>query len=189
MIGLKKTGRAIKVDNKDKILYNKAILNSDALQVRHSALQRTLFSQTSRFNLFRRRIRMAISTGTINHLALTVTNKDRARDFYTNVLGFQFITDFGPKYLLTNGQVILALAEAPDPNRAISSDQFDENRVGLDHVSFSVGSRSDLENALQEFDRMVISHGEIKDLAGLGILVLAFRDPDNIQLELTAPKG
>jgi catechol 2,3-dioxygenase-like lactoylglutathione lyase family enzyme len=130
-----------------------------------------------------------ISTGTINHFALTVTDKDRARDFYTEVLGFKFITEFGPKYLLSNEQVILAVAEAPYPDQAIPGDQFDENRVGLDHISFSVGSREELQNAAEEFDRRGISRGEIKDLGGLGILVMAFRDPDNIQLELTAPKG
>jgi glyoxylase I family protein len=130
---------------------------------------------------------MPLSTGTINHFALTVTDKDRARDFYVNVLGFQFVTEFGPKYLLSNDKVILALNEAPDPSRSIASDHFDENRVGLDHISFSVGSRNDLEKAIQEFDYLGIPHGEIKDLGGLGILVLAFRDPDNIQLELTAP--
>lgn len=130
-----------------------------------------------------------ISTGTINHFALTVTNKNRSRDFYSEVLGFEFAAEFGPKYLLSNGQVILALAEAPDPARALPEDRFDENRVGLDHISFGVASRDDLERAAQEFDRRGISHGEIKDLGGLGILVMAFRDPDNIQLELTAPKS
>jgi glyoxylase I family protein len=130
-----------------------------------------------------------ISTGTINHFALTVTDKERAREFYTQVLGFQYVTEFGPKSLLSNGQVILAIAEAPEPRRAIPNDRFDENRVGLDHISFSVGSREDLERAMQEFKRRDISHGEIKDLGDLGILVMAFRDPDNIQLELTAQKS
>lgn len=129
-----------------------------------------------------------ISTGTINHFSLTVTDKERARDFYTGVLDFEFVAEFGPKDLLSNGQVILGIAEAPEPGSAIPGDQFDENRVGLDHISFSVGSRDDLENASREFDRRGISHGEIKDLGDLGILVMAFRDPDNIQLELTAPK-
>ena len=33
-----------------------------------------------------------------------------------------------------------------------------------------------------------VSHGEVRDLGpDLGIYVLAFRDPDNIQIELTAP--
>lgn len=128
-----------------------------------------------------------IQTSAVNHLTLTVTDRDRAREFYTSVLGFQFLMEFGPKYLLSNGTVILALNLSPDPARAIADDQFDENRVGLDHVSFNVNSRDDLEQAAQVFDERGIPRGEIKDLGDLGIYVMAFRDPDNIQLELTAP--
>ena len=128
-----------------------------------------------------------IPTGTVNHLTLTVTDRDRSRDFYTSVLGFQFLMEFGPKYLLSNGSVILALNLSPDPAHAITDDKFDENRVGLDHVSFNVGSHDVLIQASQLFDERGISRGEIKDLADLGLYVLAFRDPDNIQLELTAP--
>jgi glyoxylase I family protein len=130
-----------------------------------------------------------IPSGGVNHIALTVTDKDRSREFYTSVLGFQFITEFGPKYLLSNNSMILALNPAPDPARAIKNDRFDENRVGLDHISFNVASHAELENAIKLFDERDILHGEIKDLDGLGIYVLAFRDPDNIQVELTAPKG
>jgi glyoxylase I family protein len=128
-----------------------------------------------------------IQTGAVNHMTLTVTDRDRARDFYTSVLGFQFVMEFGPKYLLSNGSVILALNESPDPTRAISDDRFDENRVGLDHVSFNVSSHEALEQAAQLLDERGISRGEIKDLGDLGLYVMAFRDPDNIQLELTAP--
>ena len=131
----------------------------------------------------------AIQTAAVNHVALTVTDKERAREFYTNVLSFQFLTEFGPKYLLSNGQVILALNESPDPEKASKDDRFDENRVGLDHISFNVGSRNELERAARVLDERGIPHGEIKELEGLGIDVLAFRDPDNIQLELTAPRG
>lgn len=129
----------------------------------------------------------SIPTGAVNHITLTVSDRDRARDFYTSVLGFQFVTEFGPKYLLSNGSVILALNLSPDPGRAIPEDRFDENRVGLDHVSFNVASHELLEQASQILDERGISRGEIKDLADLGIYVMAFRDPDNIQLELTAP--
>ena len=129
-----------------------------------------------------------IPTAAVNHIALTVTDRDRSREFYTSVLGFQFVTEFGPKYLLSNNSVILALNPAPDPARAIANDRFDENRVGLDHVSLNVTDHAQLEKALNLFDERGISHGEIKDLGGLGIYVLAFRDPDNIQVELTAPK-
>ena len=128
-----------------------------------------------------------IPTGAVNHITLTVTDRDRAREFYTSVLGFQFVMEFGPKYLLSNDSVILALNLSPDPARAITNDQFDENRVGLDHVSFNVGSHEVLEQASHIFDERGIPRGEIKDLGDLGIYVMAFRDPDNIQLELTAP--
>ena len=76
-----------------------------------------------------------IPTGAVNHITLTVTDLDRARDFYTSILGFQFLMEFGPKYLLGNGSVILALNLSPDPARAIANDRFDENRVGLDQKS------------------------------------------------------
>jgi catechol-2,3-dioxygenase len=110
----------------------------------------------------------------------------RSRTFYTEVLGFQPIAEFGPRVLLSNGNLILALGPAPEPQRAIRNDCFDENRVGLDHLSLSVASRADLEAAVHRFDEHSIPHGEIKDLAAFGLYVLAFRDPDNIQLELTA---
>ena len=36
-------------------------------------------------------------------------------------------------------------------------------------------------------DEHNVSHGEIVDLSGLSIYCLMLRDPDNIQIELTAP--
>lgn len=133
----------------------------------------------------------SIQTEAIHHLTLTVTNLSRAVEFYTELLGFQKAMDLSPsRVLLANGKSILALTEAPDPAQAIRGDRFNENRVGLDHLSFNVSNRTTLEEALRRFDRHGVPHGEIKDLGpGLGIYVLAFRDPDNIQLELTAPYG
>jgi catechol 2,3-dioxygenase-like lactoylglutathione lyase family enzyme len=129
----------------------------------------------------------AIPTGAVNHITLTVTDLKRSREFYSDVLGFNFLMEYGPKYLLSNGTVILALNLSPDPARAITDDQFDENRVGLDHVSFNVASHEVLEQAVRLLDERGVTRGEIKDLSDLGMYVLAFRDPDNIQLELTAP--
>ena len=64
-----------------------------------------------------------------------------------------------------------------------------KNRLGLDHLSFDVGSREALDEAVQLLDEHGVSHGEIKDLGeAFGVCVLAFRDPDNIQLELTASR-
>jgi catechol 2,3-dioxygenase-like lactoylglutathione lyase family enzyme len=70
---------------------------------------------------------------------------------------------------------------------APAGDRFDADRVGLDHLSFGVGSRADLEQAIQLLDDAGVTHGEIKGLPSFGIDVLAFEDPDGMQLELTAP--
>jgi glyoxylase I family protein len=126
-----------------------------------------------------------IATGAVNHVGLTVSDLDRAREFYTDVLGFQQVAEFGPKLLFHNGGVLLALA--PAPHQPLPNDRFDENRIGLDHLSLAVASRADLDQAAQALDARGVPRGEILDLAPFRMYVLAFRDPDNIQLELTAP--
>jgi hypothetical protein len=72
---------------------------------------------------------------------------------------------------------------------APSGDRFDPDRVGLDHLSFGVPGRDDLEQAARLFDEHGVPHGEITTLAGFGIDVLPFADPDGVQLELTAPSA
>lgn len=129
-----------------------------------------------------------VATAGVHHLALTVGDVERSQRFYTGLLGFQLAMMFGPRALLSNGSMILALTPAPDPAQAIAHDRFNENRIGLDHLSFGVRSHADLEVAVRLFEQNNVSHGEIKDLGpDLGLYVLAFRDPDNIQIELTAP--
>jgi catechol 2,3-dioxygenase-like lactoylglutathione lyase family enzyme len=130
----------------------------------------------------------SIATGAVHHMALTVSDVQHSREFYTRYLGFQFVTDFGPRAILSNGSVILALTPPPDPSQAIANDSFNENRIGLDHVSLSIPSLAGLEAAAAFLDENGVTHGEINDLGeGLGIYVMTVRDPDNIQLELTAP--
>jgi glyoxylase I family protein len=129
----------------------------------------------------------AIATAHVHHVALTVTDVKQSQAFYTDLLGFQHITDFDLRVLLSNGSVLLVLSPAPDPSQAIPGDRFNENRVGLDHVSLSVGSMADLEEAERILGARGVEHGEIKPLEPFGIAVLAIRDPDNIQVELTAP--
>ena len=130
-----------------------------------------------------------IKTGAVHHLALTVTDSERSRDFYVNLLGFQVLAEFDATRILSNGSLVLAVKPAPDPARATKDDRFDENRVGLDHLSLSVASLADLERAVTILDEVGILHGEIEDLGAMGICTLTFRDPDNIQLELSAPKN
>ena len=130
----------------------------------------------------------SLGTGAVHHVTLTVSDVKRSTEFYRNVLGFQMIVEFEPRVALTNGSVLLVLTPPPDPARAIAGDRFDENRIGLDHVSLLVRDKAALEAAAGLLDERGVSHGQIKDLGpGFAIYVMALRDPDNIQLELTAP--
>lgn len=128
-----------------------------------------------------------ITTGAVHHVTLTVTDVGRAHEFYTSVLGFQKAADYGSRVVLSNGSVLLILGPAQDPERTPESDSFNENRVGLDHLSLAVESREELTQAVKILDERSVPHGEIVDLAEFGIYVLMTRDPDNIQVELTAP--
>ena len=138
-----------------------------------------------------------IPTGDIHHLRLTVTDLERSRQFYTSLLGFEVAVESPPPgdpaaaevfkilfggCVMIRGNLLMGLRPmAPE------SDRFDPDRVGLDHLSFSVPSRTDLEQAIQMFDERGVTHGEITTLPSFGIDVLSFEDPDGVQLELTAP--
>jgi glyoxylase I family protein len=129
-----------------------------------------------------------VSTGAVHHVTLTVSDIKRSTEFYTSFLGFKVVVEFEPRIALSNGSLLLVLTPPPDPARAIPKDRFNENRIGLDHVSFSVGGLAELETAAAFLDDNGVTRGEIRDLGpGFGIHVMAVRDPDNIQLELTAP--
>jgi catechol 2,3-dioxygenase-like lactoylglutathione lyase family enzyme len=96
--------------------------------------------------------------------------------------------EFPPRIALSNGSLLLVLTPPPDPTQAIPADRFNENRIGLDHVSFAVSDTAELEKAAALLNENGVERGEIRDLgSGFGIYVMAVRDPDNIQLELTAP--
>jgi catechol 2,3-dioxygenase-like lactoylglutathione lyase family enzyme len=140
-----------------------------------------------------------IPTGEIHHLRLTVTDLERSRKFYTELLGFEIAVESPPPddpaaaevykilfggIVMIRGNLLMGLRPLAPPG-----DRFDPDRVGLDHLSFSVASRADLEQAAKLFDEHGVAHGEITTLAGFGIDVLPFDDPDGVQLELTAPVG
>jgi catechol 2,3-dioxygenase-like lactoylglutathione lyase family enzyme len=138
-----------------------------------------------------------VPAGNIHHLRLTVTDLERSRRFYTGLLGFEVAVESPPAsdpaaaetfkllfggIVMVRGNLLLGLRPM-----AAAGDRFDPDRVGLDHLSFSVASRADLERAVQLFDREGVAHGEITRLPSFGIDVLPFCDPDGVQLELTAP--
>jgi catechol 2,3-dioxygenase-like lactoylglutathione lyase family enzyme len=138
-----------------------------------------------------------IELGGIHHIRLTVTDIERSRAFYTELLGFDVAAaapasddpKSDPSYPVLWGGVVMARGNYLLGLRPVAAkaDRFDEDRVGLDHLSFSVDSRAALDKAIRLLDERGVPRGEVRELTSFGICVLPFRDPDNIQLELTSP--
>ena len=138
---------------------------------------------------------MPITPTAYAHVRLTVTDIARSRAFYDGVFGLPVAAELPPdadaetreKMSFLFGGVIYQLGDSLFGLRPVASDSFDEDRVGLDHVSFQLGSRADLDSAASTLDELGVSHDGVKDI-GQGY-ILEFRDPDNIALELFAPKA
>jgi glyoxylase I family protein len=137
---------------------------------------------------------MAITTSSIGHVRLTVTDIERSRQFYESVFGWPVLiespdnADAATREALSFlfGGVIYDLGGTLIGLRPVAADRFHEDRCGLDHVAFRVASKAELDDAATHLDELGIEREPVKDIGPS--YILEFRDPDNIALELTAPK-
>ena len=120
----------------------------------------------------------------IGHVSLTVTELATSVEWYQRVLGLTTMMEEkhpgGEAVVLCSPdlRVIVALHR----HGLNEGELFEEYKTGLDHVSFNVPSRAALDAWIARFDELGVEHGEVEE-APYGALV-AFRDPDNIQLEV-----
>ena len=130
------------------------------------------------------------------HVRLTVTDLDRSRAFYDAVFGLPVAFEvpegadqatrealaflFGGIIYAVPGGLLLGLRPV-----AAAGDSFDEDRVGLDHLAFAVESEAALHEAVAVLEGIGATHSGIRDIGAA--LLLEFRDPDGIALELYAP--
>lgn len=137
---------------------------------------------------------MAINTRSVAHVRLTVTDIERSRQFYESVFGWGVLIELPDKadeatreaLDFLYGGVIYDLGGMLVGLRPVASDRFDENRAGLDHLAFRLDSKAELDAAADHLDAVGVEHEAVKDIGPM--YILEFRDPDNIALELTAPK-
>lgn len=138
---------------------------------------------------------VSIATTGFSHVRLTVTDIARSRAFYDAVFGWPVFAEVPAgadeatrqKLAFLFGGVLYQVGDAMFGLRPVASDSFNEDRVGLDHLSFEVAERGVLEDAAKLLDGLGAEHGEVKDI-GEGY-ILEFRDPDNVALELFARKS
>jgi catechol 2,3-dioxygenase-like lactoylglutathione lyase family enzyme len=123
----------------------------------------------------------------IGHVAVTVTDIDRGREWYSKLFGSQPVLDedAGSFYHVVwaiGGGSLFGIHTHPRDN---DQPDFSEFRTGLDHVAFACSSRADLEAWEKRLNDLGVKHGGIVDAPyGSG---LSFRDPDNLPLEFFAP--
>ena len=123
-----------------------------------------------------------MQTSGLNHIILTISNPARSRAFYGDLLGFE-LKPISDGFFFISGGVAIFLF--PSTN-LLPGDRFSEFRLGLDHLAFTAPD----ETALFAFANTLEAAGvETKGVETYhtGNKYIAFRDPDNIQLEYWLP--
>lgn len=123
----------------------------------------------------------------LNHVVLTVSDVVRARAFYGDLLGFDAtVMDDDPdeSFFFTSGNVYFFVFPSRQP---IEGDRFSEFRIGLDHLSFTCPSREALDEIAEKLIAAGVATNGVEQFAPTRNYYVAFRDPDNIQLEFWLP--
>lgn len=126
------------------------------------------------------------SISTIHHISLTVGEIDRSVAWYTDVLGLTRLMEEkhpdGSGYAVVLGHADWSMCVGLHVHDGNEGEAFVESRTGLDHVSFLVSSRAELDDWAARLDDLDVPRSPVSDQEGYSVLV--FRDPDDIQLEL-----
>lgn len=134
---------------------------------------------------------MRVEPDGIAHITLRVTDLERSRSFYKDVLGF-VVERFPDRCRFRVGEttVVLRYVLPGTPE----GDRFSEHRVGFDHVAFGLKSREELAQALVQLESAGVATQGIQRFEDLedptnSRDLICFRDPDNIQLEFYMRKS
>ena len=130
----------------------------------------------------------------VSHVSLTVSDLGKSEAWYGQVLGFEKVME------VDEGGRIRSVLVHPETGTLIPlirhdaspGDVFSELQTGLDHLSFAVSGRGELEVWERHLDELGVEHGPIAEAEpapGMRFALIAFRDPDNIQLEVFTMLG
>lgn len=119
----------------------------------------------------------------LSYIIFTVGDVERSRAFYEQVLGFHVenISEGGFNgFSFGVGDVWLFFGPS---RQSQPDDRFSEFRIGLDHLAFVAPDRAALDELVDTLRAAGVPTNGVETFAPTGNLYVAFRDPDNIQLE------
>lgn len=96
-----------------------------------------------------------------SHVAIRVTDLQRARRFYVDLLGLPVALEVEGVVLVEAGNALLGIRG--DAAGAKQGDRCDPHRVGLDHVAFAVNTVELLERIKRDLDVARIPNDAIRD--------------------------
>jgi catechol 2,3-dioxygenase-like lactoylglutathione lyase family enzyme len=125
------------------------------------------------------------------HVILTVSQFDKARDFYCELLPFLGLTKVydGNNFVYhVGGRTAVGIQRCAEE---YENERFVQNRVGLHHVCFRARNREDIDAVVEKLKQMGahIDRGPVEGDWAPGYYYVVFEDPDGIRLEVNHVPG
>ena len=117
----------------------------------------------------------------VHHVALRVSNLERAKEFYIVTLGFDVALEGPGIFLFMAGNTAIGV-RGPE-GQTPEGDSFNPFRVGLDHIAIGCESDEELERVANKLEEAGIENTGVKMDETLGKRYVAFKDPDRIAWE------
>lgn len=125
----------------------------------------------------------------IHHIALTVSDSKKSADFYQKVLGWEiaeqkedyaYLVPEKSKY--PECKFMLVLGEHRD--KKLENNNFDRNKVGLDHFAFQIDTKEELK-VIEERLKFLGIQMEDGGISGddFGGIAIFCTDPDGMKIE------
>jgi glyoxylase I family protein len=132
-----------------------------------------------------------------HHFSPTVSDVEASAQWYERVFGMTRVPVAFPHYGDEEGGYAVLMMEPRSGvavglhhHNANPGRPFDESCTGLDHMSFAVAERADLDTWASWLDSIGVENSGVIDTSDpMPYSVVVFRDPDNIQLELIHEAG
>lgn len=124
-----------------------------------------------------------METSGLNHIIMTIKDVKVSQAFYGDLLGFPINSIADGFFFMTGGVSIFFFPS----NHPLPNDRFNEFRIGLDHLSFTAPNESALQQLASQLQAAGVDTKGV-EIYHTGNKYVAFRDPDNIQLEYWLPK-